>query len=293
MLWRVGTGAPGGNRKPRQCWRLEAVRDRCGIGLDLTQHRRLLRAARAAAVRARPRQFRGAAATAAGRGGAGGGGTTTPMETLADAVRMALEQAAPDRAVGSWGHSSGVNIAGRDTRNNEEYVTMVLASLISGAGATEHMDGWNAVGPECCFGALTSGDIEILEYSYPIQIHRYGLVKDSGGAGRYRVHDIRDAYLQRIVSDVKLARPMTIAIDSGNGVAGAFAGDLYRMLGCEVIELFCDVDGTFPNHHPDPSVPENLADLIEALAKGDAEIGLAFDGEIGRASCRERVSSPV
>ena len=112
--------------------------------------------------------------------------TTTPMETLADAVRLALEQASPARAVGSWGHSSGVNIAGRDTRNNEEYVTMVLASLISGAGATEHMDGWNAVGPECCFGALTSGDIEILEYSYPIQIHRYGLVKDSGGAGRYR-----------------------------------------------------------------------------------------------------------
>jgi N-methylhydantoinase B len=112
--------------------------------------------------------------------------TTTPMETLADAVRLALEQAAPERAVGSWGHSSGVNIAGRDTRNNEEYVTMVLASLISGAGATEHMDGWNAVGPECCFGALTSGDIEILEYSYPIQIHRYGLVKDSGGAGRFR-----------------------------------------------------------------------------------------------------------
>lgn len=112
--------------------------------------------------------------------------TTTPMETLADAVRLALEQAAPERAVGSWGHSSGINIAGRDTRNNEEYVTMVLASLISGAGATAHMDGWNSVGPQCCFGALSSGDIEILEYSYPVQIHRYGLVPDSGGAGYHR-----------------------------------------------------------------------------------------------------------
>lgn len=112
--------------------------------------------------------------------------TTTPMETLADAVRLALEQASPERAVGSWGHSSGVNIAGKDTRNNEEYVTMVLASLISGAGATDKQDGWNSVGPECCFGALTSGDIEILEYSYPILIHRYGLVKDSGGAGFFR-----------------------------------------------------------------------------------------------------------
>jgi len=112
--------------------------------------------------------------------------TTTPMETLADAVRLALEKAAPERAVGSWGHASGINIAGFDARNNEEYVTMVLASLISGAGATAHMDGWHACGPQCCFGALSSGDIEILEYSYPIVIHRYGLVQDSGGAGKYR-----------------------------------------------------------------------------------------------------------
>ena len=112
--------------------------------------------------------------------------TTTPMETLADAVRLALEQASPERAVGAWGHSSGINIAGWDKRNNEEFVTMVLASLIGGAGATAHMDGWNSVGPQCCFGALTSGDIEILEYSYPILIHKYGLVQDSGGAGKNR-----------------------------------------------------------------------------------------------------------
>lgn len=112
--------------------------------------------------------------------------TTTPMETLADAVRLALEQAQPSRAVGSWGHSSGINIAGYDHRNQEEYVTMVLASLISGAGATAYMDGWNACGPQCCFGALYSGDIETLEYSYPVLIHRYGLIEDSGGAGMYR-----------------------------------------------------------------------------------------------------------
>ncbi len=112
--------------------------------------------------------------------------TTTPMETLADAVRLALEQADPRRAVGSWGHSSGINIAGHDTRNQENYVTMVLASLISGAGATAYMDGWNACGPQCCFGALYSGDVETLEYSYPIVIRRYGLIPDSGGAGLYR-----------------------------------------------------------------------------------------------------------
>ena len=99
------------------------------------------------------------------------------------------------------------------------------------------------------------------------------------GQGSYRTHDIRRAYLDRITSDVTLARPMKIAIDCGNGVAGAFAGDLYRAMGCEVTELFCDVDGTFPNHHPDPAHPENLQDLIRALQDGDAEIGLAFDGD--------------
>ncbi|HTN64929.1 MAG TPA: phosphomannomutase/phosphoglucomutase, partial [Burkholderiaceae bacterium] len=101
----------------------------------------------------------------------------------------------------------------------------------------------------------------------------------TGGAGAYRQHDIKDAYLQRIVGGVKLARPMKIAIDCGNGVAGAFAGELYRALGCEVTELFCEVDGTFPNHHPDPAHPENLQDLIACLRHGDAEIGLAFDGD--------------
>lgn len=99
------------------------------------------------------------------------------------------------------------------------------------------------------------------------------------GTGTYSTHDIRDAYLQRIVGDVKLARPIKVAIDCGNGVAGAFAGDLYRAMGCEVVELFCEVDGNFPNHHPDPAHPENLQDLIRCLQQTDAEIGLAFDGD--------------
>lgn len=99
------------------------------------------------------------------------------------------------------------------------------------------------------------------------------------GTGSYQQHDIRAAYLNRIISDIKLERPMKIAIDCGNGVAGAFAGDLYRGLGCEVDELFCDVDGTFPNHHPDPAHPENLLDLISRVKNSDAELGLAFDGD--------------
>ena len=99
------------------------------------------------------------------------------------------------------------------------------------------------------------------------------------GSGSYRTHDITAAYLERIISDVKLTRPMKIAIDCGNGVAGAFAGDMYRAMGCEVTELFCEVDGNFPNHHPDPAHPENLQDLIRSVQNGDAEIGLAFDGD--------------
>jgi len=97
--------------------------------------------------------------------------------------------------------------------------------------------------------------------------------------GSYRTHDIRAAYLERIIGDVKVSRPIKIAVDCGNGVAGAFAGDLYRGMGCEVIELFCEVDGNFPNHHPDPAHPENLQDLIRCLGETDAEIGLAFDGD--------------
>ena len=90
---------------------------------------------------------------------------------------------------------------------------------------------------------------------------------------------VKAAYTDRIVGDVKLSRPMKIVVDCGNGVAGASAPDIFRALGCEVIELFSEVDGHFPNHHPDPSKPENLQDLIRVLAESDAEIGLAFDGD--------------
>lgn len=99
------------------------------------------------------------------------------------------------------------------------------------------------------------------------------------GAGSVRHADISEDYLQRIAGDIKLARPMKIAIDCGNGVAGATAAELYRRLGCEVTGLFCEVDGNFPNHHPDPSKPENLQDLIRAVRETGAEIGLAFDGD--------------
>jgi phosphomannomutase/phosphoglucomutase len=99
------------------------------------------------------------------------------------------------------------------------------------------------------------------------------------GAGKRRQANVLDAYVERIAGDVRLARPMRIAIDCGNGVAGMLAPRLYRRLGCELTELYCEVDGRFPNHHPDPAQPKNLAELIRTVKSGDAELGLAFDGD--------------
>jgi phosphomannomutase/phosphoglucomutase len=101
----------------------------------------------------------------------------------------------------------------------------------------------------------------------------------TSGAGTFTEYDIQDVYLERIVSDIKPARPMKIVIDAGNGVAGGLAPRLFKALGCEIVELFTDIDGTFPNHHPDPAHPENLQDVIKALKETDAEIGFAFDGD--------------
>ncbi len=102
-------------------------------------------------------------------------------------------------------------------------------------------------------------------------------LQKAGGSLRHQ--DIGDAYRERIIGDIKLSRPMKIVVDSGNGVAGASAPAIFKALGCEVIELFSEVDGHFPNHHPDPSKPENLVDLMAALKSTGAELGLAFDGD--------------
>ena len=99
------------------------------------------------------------------------------------------------------------------------------------------------------------------------------------GHGALTTLDVLPEYRERIVSDVKLARPMKIAVDSGNGIPGASAPGILRTLGCEVVELYSEVDGNFPNHHPDPSKPENLRDLIRTMQETGAELGLAFDGD--------------
>jgi phosphomannomutase len=115
-----------------------------------------------------------------------------------------------------------------------------------------------------------------------IQALRRCMEADAGQpaeGGKVRLVNVSAPYRDRIVGDVKLARPMKIVVDCGNGVAGASAPALFRALGCEVIELFSEVDGNFPNHHPDPSKPENLQDVMRVLRESDAELGLAFDGD--------------
>jgi phosphomannomutase/phosphoglucomutase len=101
----------------------------------------------------------------------------------------------------------------------------------------------------------------------------------SSGEGSYTEFDVSQMYLDRIVSDVKPVRAMKIVVDTGNGVAGGLAPRLFKALGCELVELFTDIDGNFPNHHPDPAHPENLQDVIRALKETDAEVGFAFDGD--------------
>ncbi|MGB5277714.1 MAG: phosphomannomutase/phosphoglucomutase [Gammaproteobacteria bacterium] len=99
------------------------------------------------------------------------------------------------------------------------------------------------------------------------------------GDGNYEQQDVIPDYIDTITSDIHLARPLNIAVDCGNGVAGVLAVELFSRLGCEVTELFCDVDGTFPNHHPDPSKPENLAAIKHAIGDHSLDLGLAFDGD--------------
>lgn len=116
------------------------------------------------------------------------------------------------------------------------------------------------------------------------KLYQRTIAKDfSTGQGKETIYpNIIDEYIERVVSDVKLAKPLKIVIDCGNGVGGKVAPTLFKRLGCEVIPLFCEVDGTFPNHHPDPSVIKNLQDLIKAVDEKKADIGLAFDGDADR-----------
>ena len=208
------------------------------------------------------------------------------------------------RALATMGKAKGVSrfVVGRDGRESGPRLSVALAKGLN-AGGADVIDIGVVATPMVYFatyllgtgsGVMVTGshnppDYNGLKMMVAGETLAAGTIQDlrgivesarfSEGNGKYETADISGPYLDRIASDVKLARPMTIAVDCGNGSPGAFAPKLFRRLGCEVIELFCEVDGTFPNHHPDPSKPENLKDLISELARTDAEVGLAFDGD--------------
>jgi phosphomannomutase/phosphoglucomutase len=208
------------------------------------------------------------------------------------------------RAIGSESKKRGVAavVIGRDGRLSGPELSKALATGIQAAGVDVIDIGMVATGMlyfatyelGTGTGVMVTGSHNPPDYNglkmmiagetlYGEAITALRIRAESGdldsGQGSYREHDICETYMARIAGDIKPARPLHIAVDCGNGVAGAYAPALFRRLGCNVTELFCEVDGTFPNHHPDPAHPENLNDLIAALKSGDAEIGFAFDGD--------------
>ncbi len=211
------------------------------------------------------------------------------------------------RALGVMGRARGVNrfVVGRDGRHSGPRLAAALSRGLN-AGGMDVIDIGVVATPMVYFathhfatgsGVMVTGSHNPPEYNglkmmvagdtlsgEAIQELRRltespSASGESRGEGRISRADVKQAYFERITSDVKLARPMKVVVDCGNGSPGAFAPELYRRLGCEVQELFCEVDGNFPNHHPDPAKPENLEDVIRALREGPCEIGLAFDGD--------------
>jgi phosphomannomutase/phosphoglucomutase len=176
--------------------------------------------------------------------------------------------------------SRGLLDAGRDVTDLGMVPTPVLyfAAYALGTGSGIMVTGshnppeYNGLKMVLGGTTLSGPDIQALRQ----RIENNKLNKDQGKLDRA---DVAQQYIERISGDITLARPLKLIVDCGNGVAGAIAPQLLRALGCEVNELFCEVDGNFPNHHPDPSQPENLQDLKRALQEQHADIGLAFDGD--------------
>ncbi len=210
---------------------------------------------------------------------------------------LGAERGAPTFAVGRDGRLSGpelvaalmdgLNAAGADvidvgivptpvTYFAAHHLATHSAVMVTGSHNPGEYNGLKMV---VAGGTLSGEEIQDLRRRVEAGKHAGGSGKLAGGSGKRSTADVLDAYVERIVGDVRLARPFKIAIDCGNGVAGVIAPRLFRRLGCEVTELFSEVDGNFPNHHPDPSKLENLKDLVATLKSGEAELGLAFDGD--------------
>ena len=220
----------------------------------------------------------------------------TINEALAEALgkafgTVALKEGETSVAVGRDGRLSGASLSAALIRGLASAgvavvdVGMVTTPMLYFAANTETRSGIQVTGSHnpkdyngfkmVLAGRAIYGD-EIQGLRQIIEAESWTVAALPGTVSQ---HDVHAAYRERIVSGIQLARPMKIVIDSGNGIAGASAPDIFRALGCEVTELFSEVDGNFPNHHPDPSKPENLHDLIDALKNSDAELGLAFDGD--------------
>jgi phosphomannomutase len=208
------------------------------------------------------------------------------------------------RAFGTLALREGQKVVavGRDGRLSGPALSAALISGLVSSGV-EVLDIGMATTPMLYFAANTvcASGIQVTGSHNPKDYNGFKMVMDSRAiygdeiqalrrmiedetwllqdGGSVRSVDVLAAYQARIVGGIKLSRPMKIVVDCGNGVAGASAPEILRAIGCEVSELFSDVDGDFPNHHPDPSKPENLCDVVAALNAGDAELGLAFDGD--------------
>lgn len=207
-------------------------------------------------------------------------------------------------ATSAGGQGCKTMVVGRDGRTSSPTFAESLAKGMASVGCnvidigmvptpvlyfvTQHSEGRSGVmvtgshnppeynGLKMMINGETLSDNSIQQLKHRIEQQAFA----SGGHGRIE-HNNRtvNEYIGTIAEDVHIARPMLVVLDCGNGVAGELGPVLLRTLGCEVVELFCEVDGSFPNHHPDPSKPENLAELISAVKHYNADVGLAFDGD--------------
>ena len=234
---------------------------------------------------------------------------TTVNESIAHKLgrafgTVALRQGQTTVAVGRDGRLSGPALCDALMRGLQEVgiqvidVGMVTTPLLYFAACTLCSSGIQVTGshnPRDYNGfKMVMGGKAI--YGDDIQALHQMMVNESWvlrGDGTRTAVDVLPAYSEKIVGDIRLERPLRIVVDCGNGVAGASAPAILRAIGCEVIELYSEVDGNFPNHHPDPSKPENLRDLIAALQASDAELGLAFDGDGDRLGIVTRDGSNI
>lgn len=223
-------------------------------------------------------------------------------DTLTDDITFKIGQAVGSEIIANGGDSI---VIGRDGRLSGPRLTKALSNGLRAAGVNV-VDIGLAPSPVVYYSSYSkniSSCIAITGSHNPPNYNGFKMVVDgvtlsaeriqevkqrivdnnfNSGEGSYAQEVVIDDYIERIIGDVKLSRKMKIVIDCGNGVAGATAPQVFKQMGCDVIELFSEVDGNFPNHHPDPSQIENLQDLITAVKTHDAEIGLAFDGDADR-----------